>query len=157
MATYNQVSYGSSGSSVTELQKLLNQNGYNLVEDGQFGSKTQAAVKDYQQKNGLAVDGIVGTNTWGALTKASASATPTTPETTAPEATTPDATAPETTDPTTAEADTGFNYGEYTPSDAVQQAQQLLDQHQALLLLIPSSFLTSLQMMSVEFPSPLIK
>ena len=35
--------------------------------DGQFGSKTQAAVKDYQKKNGLAVDGIVGAKTWGSL------------------------------------------------------------------------------------------
>lgn len=71
MANYNQVSYGAKGSDVTELQKLLNNNGYNLDVDGNFGSKTQAAVKDYQQKNGLAVDGIVGTNTWGTLTKAS--------------------------------------------------------------------------------------
>ena len=71
MANYGQVSYGSKGSDVTELQKLLNNNGYNLDVDGNFGSKTQAAVKDYQQKNNLAVDGIVGTNTWGALTKAS--------------------------------------------------------------------------------------
>ena len=78
---YNQVSYGSTGSDVTELQKLLNKtnNGYNLSEDGKFGAKTQAAVKDYQKKNGLAVDGIVGKNTWGALTK---STTPTTPITT---------------------------------------------------------------------------
>ena len=120
MATYNQVSYGSSGSSVTELQKLLNQNGYNLAVDGQFGSKTQAAVKDYQQKNNLAVDGIVGTNTWGALTKVST-----------PETTTPEAAAPETTTPPAEEVDTGFNYGEYKPSDAVTQAEQLINQQMA--------------------------
>lgn len=69
MANYNQISYGSTGSDVEELQKLLNQNGYNLEQDGSFGPKTQAAVKDYQNKKGLKVDGIVGTNTWGALTK----------------------------------------------------------------------------------------
>lgn len=69
MAQYNQVSYGSQGSDVTELQKLLNQNGYKLAVDGQFGSNTQAAVQDYQQKNNLDVDGIVGQNTWGTLTK----------------------------------------------------------------------------------------
>lgn len=76
---YSQVSYGSTGSDVTELQKLLNKtnNGYNLSEDGKFGAKTQAAVKDYQKKNGLAVDGIVGKNTWGALTKATTPTTPT--------------------------------------------------------------------------------
>ena len=86
MASYNQVSYGSSDKqTVTELQKLLNQNGYNLDEDGAFGAKTQAAVKDYQQKNGLSVDGIVGSNTWGALTKASTETqTPETPTETAP-------------------------------------------------------------------------
>ena len=113
MATYNQLSYGSKGSEVTELQKLLNQNGYSLDEDGSFGEKTQAAVKDYQQKNNLSVDGIVGTNTWGALTKAS---TPTASTTT------------QTAQPTTAKS---FEYGAYKPSDAVTQAQQLLQQQLA--------------------------
>ena len=49
------------------MQKLLNQNGYTLDVDGIFGTKTQSAVKEYQQKNGLDVDGIVGNNTWAAL------------------------------------------------------------------------------------------
>lgn len=39
--------------------------------DGKFGSKTQAAVKDYQKKNNLSVDGIVGNATWGALNSSS--------------------------------------------------------------------------------------
>lgn len=65
---YSQVSYGSQGSDVKTLQEMLNQNGYNLSVDGIFGSKTQQAVRDYQQKNGLSVDGIVGNNTWGSLT-----------------------------------------------------------------------------------------
>ena len=46
----------------------MNSAGYKLDVDGQFGSKTQSAVRDYQKKNGLTVDGIVGTNTWGSLT-----------------------------------------------------------------------------------------
>lgn len=74
MANYNQISYGATGSDVKKLQELLNQNDYNLDVDGSFGPKTQAAVKDYQNKNGLKVDGIVGTNTWGALTKNQAGA-----------------------------------------------------------------------------------
>lgn len=65
---YSTISYGSSGSDVKKLQEMLNNNGYSLDVDGQFGSKTQSAVQDYQKKNGLDVDGIVGTNTWGSLT-----------------------------------------------------------------------------------------
>lgn len=106
MATYNQVSYGSQGSEVTELQKLLNQNGYSLSEDGIFGTKTQDAVKDYQQKNNLTVDGIVGTNTWGALTGTSGASN----------------TAATTTN------NTGFQYDAYQESDTVKQAQALLNQ-----------------------------
>lgn len=115
MATYKQVSYGSKGSDVTELQKLLNQNGYTLDTDGIYGSKTQAAVKDYQKKNNLAVDGIVGNNTWGALTKApsnSGQASPSAPAQT------------ETKAPT-------FEYGAYKPSDTVSQAEALLQQQMA--------------------------
>ena len=67
----NNLQKGSKGNDVLELQKLLNKNGYNLAEDGSFGSKTLAAVEDYQKRSGLKVDGIVGTNTWGALTSAS--------------------------------------------------------------------------------------
>ncbi len=61
------ISYGSSGEDVKKLQKALNSAGYNLAVDGEFGPKTQSAVKAYQQKNGLAVDGIVGVNTWNSL------------------------------------------------------------------------------------------
>ena len=68
-----QVQYGSQGSDVKELQRILNQNGYNLTVDGIFGANTQKAVREYQQKNGLSVDGIVGTNTWASLLGGSAS------------------------------------------------------------------------------------
>lgn len=70
--------YGSSGSDVKKLQEELNKNGYNLSVDGQFGSKTQSAVKSYQESKGLTVDGIVGTNTWGALNGGSSKKTTTT-------------------------------------------------------------------------------
>lgn len=70
--------YGSSGDSVKKLQEELNKNGYNLSVDGQFGSKTQSAVQSYQKSKGLTVDGIVGTNTWGALNGGSSKKTTTT-------------------------------------------------------------------------------
>lgn len=59
---------GSSGSQVKTLQTKLNNWGYDAgTVDGIFGSKTQAAVKRFQQKNGLVVDGIVGAKTAAAL------------------------------------------------------------------------------------------
>ena len=59
--------YGSKGDEVSSLQQMLNNYGYGLAVDGSYGPLTQAAVRDYQAKNGLSVDGIVGVNTWGAL------------------------------------------------------------------------------------------
>ena len=38
--------------------------------DGQFGQKTEAAVKLFQSKRGLEIDGIVGQKTWAELLKA---------------------------------------------------------------------------------------
>ncbi len=67
------ISYGSSGSEVKKLQEKLNSKGYSLEVDGQFGAKTQAAVRDYQKKNNLSVDGIVGNATWGSLNNTNSS------------------------------------------------------------------------------------
>ena len=58
---------GDSGSAVSELQRLLNAKGANLVVDGIFGASTQIAVVKFQQSRGLVADGIVGTKTWVAL------------------------------------------------------------------------------------------
>ena len=59
---------GSSGPQVRTLQTKLNRWGYNCgTVDGIYGSKTVAAVKRFQQKNGLVVDGIVGAKTAAAL------------------------------------------------------------------------------------------
>ena len=41
--------------------------GYNIKVDGIFGKQTEAAVKEYQQKNGLKVDGMAGNQTKGSL------------------------------------------------------------------------------------------
>jgi len=117
---YNTISYGSKGSDVTELQKLLNQTGnYNLAEDGDFGEKTRAAVEDYQRKNGLTVDGIVGDNTWGSITGF---------KPTPGSATTMGA----SSGSSGGNAQTNSSgYGNYEASDAVTQAEALLQQHMA--------------------------
>lgn len=53
--------YGDHGFTVKQLQVLLNWYGnYNLVVDGYFGSKTEAAVIDYQRKEKLVDDGQFG-------------------------------------------------------------------------------------------------
>lgn len=38
--------------------------------DGIFGAKTQEAVRNYQRRVGLSIDGIVGCNTWRGLQEA---------------------------------------------------------------------------------------
>jgi peptidoglycan hydrolase-like protein with peptidoglycan-binding domain len=52
---------------VRTLQQILRHRGYALAVDGIFGPITEGAVKDFQQSKGLAVDGIVGQNTWPKL------------------------------------------------------------------------------------------
>ncbi len=51
---------GSKGEAVKTLQRNLNSLGYNLSVDGDFGPGTKNAVIDFQRKNGLSADGIVG-------------------------------------------------------------------------------------------------
>lgn len=59
---------GSSGSVVSQIQtKLKNWGYYTGAVDGVFGSRTEAAVKQFQRKNGLTADGVVGTATLNAL------------------------------------------------------------------------------------------
>lgn len=60
--------YGSTGEEVKAIQKKLKAWGYyNGDVDGIYGSKTYNAVKKFQKKNNLKVDGIVGENTLKAL------------------------------------------------------------------------------------------
>ena len=59
---------GSSGANVTKVQKKLIQFGYLDGEaDGRYGEKTRDAVKWFQRRNGLTVDGRVGPATAAAL------------------------------------------------------------------------------------------
>lgn len=59
---------GSRGSNVTKVQKRLIQYGYlDGTADGRYGEETQAAVRLFQKRNGLTVDGRVGPDTAAAL------------------------------------------------------------------------------------------
>lgn len=61
---------GMDGPDVTALQALLTVHGYAVrTISGVFDEATEAAVKKYQQDNGLAPDGVAGPMTWTAITK----------------------------------------------------------------------------------------
>jgi tetratricopeptide (TPR) repeat protein len=66
--------YGARGDEVRDLQARLNQAGAarpQLVLDGVFGRKTQAAVRRFQETHPpIAVDGDAGPETWSALDRA---------------------------------------------------------------------------------------
>lgn len=49
---------------VRYLQQNLTKNGYPVNIDGQFGPKTEQAVINFQKKQLIAIDGIVGQQTW---------------------------------------------------------------------------------------------
>lgn len=61
---------GSRGAEVKTLQRLLTAHGYPCgAADGIYGNNTLAGVKAFQKAKKLAVDGIVGRDTWTALLK----------------------------------------------------------------------------------------
>ena len=68
--------FGSTGDDVKKAQQALLDLGYTLDQfgvDGIIGSETTAAIKAFQEANGLTVDGIIGPDTLAALQGASSS------------------------------------------------------------------------------------
>lgn len=65
--TYPTIRQGAKGEIVTQLQDLLAKAGSTLQIDGIFGNGTASAVRAFQKKHGLVVDGIVGPKTWTKL------------------------------------------------------------------------------------------
>ncbi|MDB2076557.1 peptidoglycan-binding protein [Clostridium paraputrificum] len=61
------VKKGSTGSTVTQVQKRLNYLGFTLSADNSFGPATDSAVRNFQRSRGISVDGSVGPTTWNYL------------------------------------------------------------------------------------------
>lgn len=117
MATYTTLKSGSKGDEVKKLQQSLIDAGYNVGSsgaDGIYGKNTAAAVKAYQQANGLSVDGIAGNQTLGKLYGGSTATT------------TPATTEPQQSNTYKYEA---FAYDPYEKSDIVKQAEASIQQH----------------------------
>lgn len=66
--TYKTLRKGDQGRDVETLQRALAQLGYlSGAQDGNFGTGTETAVKNFQEANGLSADGIAGKMTLEAL------------------------------------------------------------------------------------------
>lgn len=62
-----ELKYGSEGKEVIAIQQFLMSQGYEIEEYGIIGSETERAIKDYQARNNIGADGIVGPKTWNAI------------------------------------------------------------------------------------------
>ena len=58
---------GDQGEDILKIQNRLNDLGYSVVADGDYGSATAAAVRAFQADRGLDSDGIVGQATYRAM------------------------------------------------------------------------------------------
>ena len=73
MFSVGNVQKGSKGNDVKLLQRLLKSNGMKgkdgkaLTIDGDAGTNTDYAIRQYQKKNGLTVDGCAGPKTWKSI------------------------------------------------------------------------------------------
>ena len=84
---------GMKGDDVKQLQEMLNSKGAQLEVDGKFGNKTAEAIRQFQEQQGIKVDGVAGKDTLGRLQGGAAPAdgkpTETKPGETKPGETTP--------------------------------------------------------------------
>ncbi|GLY06795.1 peptidoglycan-binding protein [Actinoplanes sp. NBRC 101535] len=62
-----QLRQGHKAHPVPSLQYHLRARGHTVVVDGDFGPKTDTAVRAFQKQKNLVVDGIAGPRTWQAL------------------------------------------------------------------------------------------
>ncbi|MEQ8998677.1 MAG: peptidoglycan-binding domain-containing protein [Coleofasciculus sp. B1-GNL1-01] len=61
--------YGNTGETVADVQSFLKEQGYyNGAIDGVYGERTREAVRTFQEDRGLFGDGIIGNQTWDAMT-----------------------------------------------------------------------------------------
>jgi len=67
--TYPTIRRGSEGDLVIQAQDLMSKDGSTVKVDGIFGGGTQSAVRGFQRRHKLPVDGIIGPETWAALIK----------------------------------------------------------------------------------------
>lgn len=65
--------HGDRSQAVMQLQRSLTARGYKLFPDGDFGDETEKAVRAFQLKVGLVVDGVAGQKTLAALAGADCS------------------------------------------------------------------------------------
>ena len=61
------VKSGRTGELARTAQYLLRQRGFDIAADGIVGPITDAAIRDFQKAENLAVDGIIGNQTWPQL------------------------------------------------------------------------------------------
>ncbi|MTE18897.1 hypothetical protein F0L17_07070 [Streptomyces sp. TRM43335] len=65
---YPVLKQGSTGTNVTAAQYLLRAHGHtDVAADGVYGPKTASAARSFQSANGLAVDGVIGPDTFSEL------------------------------------------------------------------------------------------
>ena len=146
MAKYysSTIQKGSQGNDVKQWQDFLRSNGFSVSVDGIFGDETETATKEWQTRNGLGVDGIVGEQTWGKAGYSNANNSVSAPNTNPlPTNPTYDTTSWDSTQKgqgalnsynSAKDAVNGygdFSYDDYTESDTVKAAGGALNSHLA--------------------------